>query len=452
MPFLIPNAGDTTGGNAFAALDQAEPDSLDFEILGNPSSGVFSGCAVTPSAATTVSVAAGVVVLRGVPYTVAAASSFSITAGPADARFDLIVARINTTTGVATLQLLSGGSSSSNPTYPKSKSVATAGTVDLNTDVVLAAIYRPGNTTPTAQHILDKRVRISSAISYQSTGSPSASAGDGPGSLYYQTGVPVGSTLSSGVWVKTGPGTAPWIELSQNIPASSPLGAMVVWPSGSVNPPAGWLPCDGRPLATSSFNALWAIIGYTYGGSGATFNIPDMHHKFIRGTTTAAEVNNTLIGADSVNAPLPVHSHDLGSHVHSFSHAHSFDHGHTGTADVTGSHQHGYSNNPTPSTNAGVVIANSSPPASYNLIGGAPGPGQVLNLYATSTAGMLDAAGAHGHNVTIGATSGLSTGGAVGTFGAAVGNTGSAGAAGNITTIPTSLHARWIIRVSVGGP
>ena len=449
MPFLIPNAGDTTGGNAFAALDQAEPDSLDFEILGNQSSGVFSGCTVAPATATTVNIAAGVVILRGVPYSVTANSGFGITAGPADSRFDLIVVRCNATTGVATLQLLSGGTSPSNPTYPKSKSVDPAGLVDLNTDVVLAAIYRPGNTTPTTQHIIDKRVRISSAISYQAAGSPAASAGEGPGSLYYQTGVAVGSTLSSGVWVKTGRGTAPWVELAQNIPTLAPIGMMLVWPSVS-NPPSGWLRCDGTSLSTTTYSALFAVTGYKYGGSGGAFNIPNMQGKVLRGTNIAAEIG-TLIGSDTVNAPLPVHAHTLSAHTHTFPHSHGIDHGHSGATTPDGSHTHGYSNNPTPSVNAGVVIANNSLPSSYSLLGGTPFTNQFINLYASSTNGALDPAGSHAHTVTIGTTSGLGTVGTSGTFsGPSVDATGPAGAAGNIDTIPASLHACWIIRASVG--
>lgn len=46
--------------------------------------------------------------------------------------------------------------------------------------------------------------------------------------------------------------------------------------------PYGWLMCDGRQLATADYPNLFAVIGYTYGGSGANFNIPDYRGRFAR--------------------------------------------------------------------------------------------------------------------------------------------------------------------------
>lgn len=57
MAFIIPNATDTASGAKYENLDQAEPDSLDFEILGNAGrSGVLSGCAVTALSASNTAV------------------------------------------------------------------------------------------------------------------------------------------------------------------------------------------------------------------------------------------------------------------------------------------------------------------------------------------------------------------------------------------------------------
>ena len=47
--------------------------------------------------------------------------------------------------------------------------------------------------------------------------------------------------------------------------------------------PAGWFICDGRALNTADHPALFAAIGYTWGGAGATFNIPNTLSDFIRG-------------------------------------------------------------------------------------------------------------------------------------------------------------------------
>lgn len=47
--------------------------------------------------------------------------------------------------------------------------------------------------------------------------------------------------------------------------------------------PAGWFICDGRALNTADEPALFAAIGYTWGGAGATFNLPGTLHDFVRG-------------------------------------------------------------------------------------------------------------------------------------------------------------------------
>jgi len=40
--------------------------------------------------------------------------------------------------------------------------------------------------------------------------------------------------------------------------------------------PTGFLICDGSSVSTSTYTALYSLIGYTYGGSGATFKVPNM--------------------------------------------------------------------------------------------------------------------------------------------------------------------------------
>lgn len=47
--------------------------------------------------------------------------------------------------------------------------------------------------------------------------------------------------------------------------------------------PSGFLVCDGSSVLTTSYPALFAAIGYSYGGSGTSFNLPDLRGEFIRG-------------------------------------------------------------------------------------------------------------------------------------------------------------------------
>jgi microcystin-dependent protein len=38
--------------------------------------------------------------------------------------------------------------------------------------------------------------------------------------------------------------------------------------------------CDGTSHSTSTFSALFGVIGTTFGGSGSTFNVPDFRTFF----------------------------------------------------------------------------------------------------------------------------------------------------------------------------
>lgn len=60
------------------------------------------------------------------------------------------------------------------------------------------------------------------------------------------------------------------------------IGSYLLWSSQSVTP-AGFLVCDGRSLKKREYAELFTVIGYTYGGSGENFNIPNFADgKFMR--------------------------------------------------------------------------------------------------------------------------------------------------------------------------
>ena len=62
-----------------------------------------------------------------------------------------------------------------------------------------------------------------------------------------------------------------------------PIGAYLSYPSQKTIP-AGFLIADGRSLKKSEYAELFTVIGYTYGGSGDDFNIPNFSDgKFMRG-------------------------------------------------------------------------------------------------------------------------------------------------------------------------
>lgn len=82
--------------------------------------------------------------------------------------------------------------------------------------------------------------------------------------------------------------------------------------AGSVVP-TGWLLTDGSGVSTTTYAKLFAVIGYTYGGSGATFNLPNTQGMFIRGTGYQAwngiGYNGTL--AQRQNDQMQGHAHNV---------------------------------------------------------------------------------------------------------------------------------------------
>lgn len=50
----------------------------------------------------------------------------------------------------------------------------------------------------------------------------------------------------------------------------------------------GWLPCNGEEQATRDFPDLFSVIGYSHGGGGDRFRVPDLRGRFVRGVDLGA--------------------------------------------------------------------------------------------------------------------------------------------------------------------
>jgi len=86
-------------------------------------------------------------------------------------------------------------------------------------------------------------------------------------------------------------------------------GLIIPWTTGSV--PSGFLECDGASVSTSTYAALFAVIGYTYGGSGANFNLPDLKdrvavHKSPTKSLATTGGANTVTSSGSIAGPFTV--------------------------------------------------------------------------------------------------------------------------------------------------
>lgn len=77
-------------------------------------------------------------------------------------------------------------------------------------------------------------------------------------------------------------------------PAASPFPAGVMLPYGGSVAPAGWLLCDGTGYSTAKYPALYGAIGYGYGGSAGTFNVPDMRGRSFAGAEVSGASQSRL--------------------------------------------------------------------------------------------------------------------------------------------------------------
>lgn len=76
--------------------------------------------------------------------------------------------------------------------------------------------------------------------------------------------------------------------------------------------PQGWALCDGRLMSIAENEALFALLGTTYGGDGqTTFGLPDLRGR-IPIHPSATHVRGSKGGTETVtltSAQLPMHTH-----------------------------------------------------------------------------------------------------------------------------------------------
>lgn len=105
-----------------------------------------------------------------------------------------------------------------------------------------------------------------------------------------------------------------WANITGKPSSYNPPGT-VIWYSGK-SLPSGYLVCNGQSLNNTTYANLFNAIGYTYGGSGNNFNVPNLsdgNGRFIRATTDFSKVGTkqddairnitgrTSAGSDSTN-------------------------------------------------------------------------------------------------------------------------------------------------------
>lgn len=116
-----------------------------------------------------------------------------------------------------------------------------------------------------------------------------------------------------------------------NLELAFPTGALIPY-AGVTAPtqtssadPRPWLLCDGNSYSTTTYAALFAIIQYTFGGSGSSFKVPDLRGRVPMGQGTGAGLgisgSGQVTGGSSLAARtvgqwggderMPQHSHGV---------------------------------------------------------------------------------------------------------------------------------------------
>lgn len=84
----------------------------------------------------------------------------------------------------------------------------------------------------------------------------------------------------------------------------------------------GWMLCDGRSLDTTAYNLLFQVVGYTFGGSGNSFNLPNPAGRVMGtiGTVTDVDARSRTYTAGQmvgeldhklIQSEMPSHNHDI---------------------------------------------------------------------------------------------------------------------------------------------
>ena len=84
-------------------------------------------------------------------------------------------------------------------------------------------------------------------------------------------------------------------------------------------PPVGWMFCNGAPLPISENDALFTLIGTTYGGDGeSTFTLPNLHSRVPLHMGTGPDGTTYQIGEAAGVESVTLTTQQIPAHNHAF--------------------------------------------------------------------------------------------------------------------------------------
>jgi len=165
----------------------------------------------------------------------------------------------------------------------------------------------------------------------------------------------------------------------------------------------GWLNCNGRALDKTTYNLLFQVIAYTFGGSGNTFNLPDFQGRVQGSVGTIVETCGTTAFAPGTStgevqhkltiAEMPAHNHNNLAGTPGATNPAL-----PGTTDVIGNHTHGI----TDPGHAHSYVNQVNDVSVNNLTTqtSAASNSDINQTTGSSTTGItINPAGTHSHNI-----------------------------------------------------
>lgn len=116
------------------------------------------------------------------------------------------------------------------------------------------------------------------------------------------------------------------------------------FPTGTVTPfaspyatlPAGWVKCDGGLYngTLDNYAQLFAAIGTKYGGSGSSFNVPNLGQRVVRVGVNGAWQGKSTHSLTTTECGIGIHDHTVTSEAYHYHTVSDKGHNHTVSYDV----------------------------------------------------------------------------------------------------------------------
>jgi microcystin-dependent protein len=125
-------------------------------------------------------------------------------------------------------------------------------------------------------------------------------------------------------WVETGSITAEQAASSSSENLASyylmpdPTGTIFIFTYAVSDLPDGALYCDGGSHATTDFPILFGKIGYTFGGSGSNFNVPDLRGRAPIASGTGSGLTARALGDTGGEEAHLLTVDEIPSHTHGY--------------------------------------------------------------------------------------------------------------------------------------